>query len=172
MSFWVDDPQVSVPNSLHLAEDQFRPLDHPLMTEWRRFDEPFWATLTRTVAIALVAGGLFAYRWGGLAQWPAASAIMLWPSFGGHWIELWFLNWLRPRLPGRRAQQVAARIAVWFVGGVGLLTGLRLTAASLPWLRVPRVSWWAAGLGFVGIELVAHIALQIRKRPSFFNGRG
>jgi hypothetical protein len=29
-----------------------------------------------------------------------------------------------------------------------------------------------AGLGFIGIELVADLALPLRGRPSFYNGRG
>ncbi|HEY5060937.1 MAG TPA: hypothetical protein VII52_05335 [Gemmatimonadaceae bacterium] len=142
------------------------------MTDWPRYHEPLRATLTRTVAIALVAGAVLAHGWGGSARWPVASLLMLWPSFGGHWIELWFLNWLRPRLPDSRLVQVGARLAVWFVGGVGLALGMRLTARALTGLRrTPRATWWAAGLAFIMIELVAHLALQLRGRPSFFNGR-
>src|SRR6185436_8356079 len=101
------------------------------MTEWLPFREPLRVTLTRTVAIALVAGFIVAQWWGGLARWPVASAVMLWPSFGGHWIELWFLNWLRPRLSDNRGVQIAARLAVWFIGGIALALGMRLTAAAL-----------------------------------------
>ena len=146
------------------------------MTEWEPFHEPMRRTLTRTVAIAVLAGGVLAVWRDGLARWPAASAVMLWPSFGGHWLELWFLNSLRPRLADRRAVQVAARLAVWFVGGVALGAGMWLTAAALPGLRPPRmtVSRLAelAGLAFVGLELVVQLGLQLRGRPSFFNGRG
>jgi len=143
------------------------------MTEWQPFDEPLRATLVRTVGIAIVAGGALAYWRGGLAWWPLASALVLWPSFGGHWIELWFLNWLRPRLPDTRGVQVAARLATWFVGGIALALGMRLTAVALAGLRRPLwVAWWMAGLAFIGIELVAQLALQLRGRPSFFNGRG
>jgi hypothetical protein len=145
------------------------------MNEWQPFREPLRRTLTRTVSIALVAGGVFAFRHGGLARWPAASAVALWPSLGGHWLELWFLNWLRPRLADRRAAQVAARLATWFAGGVALAAGMWLTAVALPGLRPPRAAWWfagVAGLAFVGVELAAHLAVQLRWQPSFFNGRG
>jgi hypothetical protein len=98
---------------------------------------------------------------------------MLWPSFGGHWIELWFLNWLRPRLPAGRPMQIAARIAVWFIGGIGLGFGMWLTAITLTAIRRPRwATWWGAGIAFIGVELVAQLVLQLRGRPSFFNGRG
>jgi hypothetical protein len=143
------------------------------MTEWQPFREPLRRTLTRTVGIALLAGGVFACWRGGLARWPAASAVLLWPSLGGHWVELWFLNWLRPRLADRPVVRIAARIAVWFVGGVALAAGMWLTTAALPGLRAPRAAWWwLAGLAFVGVELAAHLAFQFRGRPSVFNGRG
>ena len=68
------------------------------MTEWQPYHEHLRLTLARTVTIALVAGAVLTNSSGGLGRWPVASALMLWPSFGGHWLELWFLNWLRPRL--------------------------------------------------------------------------
>jgi hypothetical protein len=128
----------------------------------------------RTITIALILGAVLArWRGGGLAGWPMATLLALWISFGGHWVELWFLNWLRPRLPIARAVQVAARAAVWFIGGVGLALGMRLTALALAEFR-PRhwIAWWIRGLAFIGIELVAHLVLQLRGRPSFYNGRG
>ncbi len=39
--------------------------------------------------------------------------------------------------------------------------------------RPPRwPAWWLGGLAFIGIELVAHLALLLRGRPSFYDGRG
>lgn len=145
------------------------------MSEWQPFREPLRRTLTRTLGIAVVAGGALALARGDLARWPAASAVMLWPSLGGHYVELWFLNWVRPRLSHRRATQVAARLVVWFVAGVALGAGMWLTAAALPGLRPPRAAAWLlglAGIAFIGVELLAQAVLQLRGRPSFFNGRG
>lgn len=88
-------------------------------------------------------------------------------------MELWFLNWLRPRLPVARAIQVGVRIGVWFVGGIALAVGMRLTAISLSGFRPGNwPAWWVGGLAFIGIELVVHLVLQLRGRPSFYNGRG
>jgi pimeloyl-ACP methyl ester carboxylesterase len=143
------------------------------MTEWQPYDEPLRITLARTVGIAVVAGVVLANSWGGRLRWQVASAAMLWPSFGGHWFELWFLNWLRPRLSPSRATQIAARLVVWFVAGVGLALGMWLTLIALTQVRRPLwATWWVAGFAFIGIELVAHVVLQLRGRPSFFNGRG
>jgi hypothetical protein len=130
--------------------------------------------LTRTVVIAVVVGALLARVWaGGLARWPIATLLVFWFSFGGHWVELWFLNWLRPRLPLARGPQIAARVAVWFVGGCVLAPGMDLTAMVLtgfPPARWP--AWWLGGLAFIGLELVVHLTLQLRGQPSFYNGRG
>ena len=69
--------------------------------------------------------------------------------------------------------QVASRIAVWFVGGTVLALGMALTAIVLTrWRPVRWPAWWLGGLAFIGVELVAHLALQLRGRPSFYNGRG
>jgi len=114
-------------------------------------------------------------RWwgGGLARWPVATLLMLWPTLGGHVLELWFLNWLRPRLSPSRRVQIAARIAVWFVGGSLLGLGMAFTATTLGAVRPASwPPWWLAGIAFTGIELVAHSALLLRGRPSFYNGLG
>src|SRR2546423_12484314 len=100
---------------------------------WHAYRELLRMTLLRTGTIALVVGALLARPWGGggLARWPMATLLMLWPALGGHWVEVWFLNWLRPRLSGARAVQVAARIWVWVVGGIFLALGMGLTAMAL-----------------------------------------
>ena len=145
-----------------------------MTSPWQPYREPLRTTLVRTIAIAAVAGALVT-RWfgGGLARWPMATLLMLWPSFGGHWVDLWFLNWLRPRLSVARAVQVGARVAVWFVGGSCLALGMALTAVALNAFRPAHwPAWWVGGLAFMGIELVAHGGLQVRGKPSFYNGRG
>ena len=143
------------------------------MTSWQPFHEPPRDTLLRTLGIAVVGGGVLAHWWGGLARWPLATAVMLWPSLGGHWVELWFLNWLRPRISAARAAQIAARLVVWFVGGMVLGFGMRLTASAFTGRGSARwPAWWVAGFAFLGIELMAQTGLQLRGRPSFFNGRG
>jgi hypothetical protein len=137
------------------------------------YREPLRTTLVRTGLIVLIAGAALALPWGGPARWPTATLLMLWPSFGGHWVELWFLNRLRPRLSAERAMQIIARLAVWFIGGVGLAIGMGLTAKALagfPPTHWPH--WWLGGLAFIGIELIVHLVLQLRGRASFYNGRG
>jgi hypothetical protein len=56
---------------------------------------------------------------------------------------------------------------------IGLAVGMGLTAMALAGFRPAHWPvWWLGGLAFIGIELVAHLVLQLRGRPSFYNGRG
>jgi hypothetical protein len=134
--------------------------------------EPLRTTLLRTGTIALVVGAVISLR-AGLARWPLATLVALWPSFGGHWVELGFLRFVRPRLPAARLAQVVARLVVWFVAGVLFALAMALTATALGVPRsLPVAAWPVAGLAFIGIELVAHLGLRLLGRPSVYDGRG
>jgi hypothetical protein len=137
------------------------------------FREPLRVTLIRTLSIAIVAGGVVALSTRHLGRWPMFSLLTLWPSFGGHWIDLLFLNGLRSRLPDARAIQRLARVAIWFAGGIVLGIGVQFTFRLFT-QRPPIVwlTWATAGAAFVGVELVAHAALYLRGRPSFYDGLG
>jgi hypothetical protein len=151
------------------------------------YHEPLRQTLARTITIALVIGAV-------LAQWPIAgptsrsttpfltrwgvgTLLALWPSLGGHFVELFFLNHLRQRLPTTRATQAAARLATWFIAGALLTLAMKQTAATLfnasgiaamPSQRL----YLFGGLAFIAIELTAHLALHLRHRPNIYNGQG
>ena len=142
-----------------------------MTTQWEPYREPLRITVMRTGLIALVVGAVVAWRWGGMARWPVAVVMVLWVSFGGHWVEVWFLNWLRPRISGGRGVQVLARVAVWFVGGVVLGMGVRWTAVALG-MGIGMGAWWMGGVAFIGVELVAHLAIWGRGGGCFYNGRG
>ena len=145
-----------------------------MTSDWQPFREPLRVTLLRTGMIALIAGAVLSqWRGGGIARWPLAALLVFWISFGGHWVELWFLNWLRPRISTGRAVQAAVRVGVWFLGGALLVVGMELTAKTLAGYQPRQWSlWWLGGLAFIGIELLVHLALQMRGRPCFYNGRG
>ena len=155
------------------AQELFR--RHDGMT-WQPYREPLSTTLVRTGTIALVAGAALAGYRGGLARWPMGTLLALWPALGGHFVELCFLNCIRPRLPDAPAVQAGVRVGVWFVAGAGLALGIVLTARALGELRPGQWSVWRVcglgGLAFIGIEGVAHLLLQLGGKPSFFNGRG
>jgi hypothetical protein len=143
------------------------------MTDWQPYREPLRVTLTRTVSIALVAGTVVALAAGTPRRWAAISLLMLWPAVAGHWIDLLFLNGLRSRLPDSRRIRGLVRIALWFAGGIVLAAGVQLTARILfGHSRFVWLTWGVAGAVFVGVQLVAHAALHLRGRPSFYNGMG
>ena len=144
-----------------------------MTASWQPHREPLRTTLLRTIIIALVVGVVVAQSTGGRIRWPLGTLLMLWFSFVCHWVELWYLNWLRPRLSRARPLQITARVATWFVGGIGLAVGMALTAKVLAgFLRDQWPAWWVGGVAFIGLELLVHLALQLRGRPSFYNGRG
>jgi hypothetical protein len=123
-----------------------------------------------------VLGAALARYRGGLARWPTATLLALWPALGGHFVELFFLNVLRPRLPDARVVQAAARVGVWFVAGAGLALGAVLTARALGELRpAPFLVLRTCAIGgaaFIGIELVAHLMLQLRGARASSTGAG
>lgn len=146
---------------------------------WPPYREALSATLARNGLIALAAGAALTRGRDGVTGWLLASTLLLWPTLGGHYIDVGFLNALRPRLPAMRGAAQAARLLVWFVGGLALGVGIWLSGSALArasgrgWL-VPttRPAWWLGGLALVGIELVAHAGLRLRGRPNFYDGRG
>ena len=140
--------------------------------ETEKFHEPLSRTLLRTFGLALLVGAVLAWRTGGMQRLPATFLAVLWFTFGGHWVEILYLNWLRARLPQSNGIRIGARLVVWFVGGVLLGTGAAFTATQLggyPPSQIPPL--WMAGLGFVAIELAVHLPMQLRGGPSFYNGR-
>jgi hypothetical protein len=123
--------------------------------------------------IAIVGGAVLARFWGRLAPLTNRRLVGV---LG--FVRAPLGRGMAPQLAGRRLTvagepQVAARLAVWFVSGIGLALGMGLTAMALAGLRPAHwPAWWIGGLAFIGIELVAHTALQFRGHPSFYNGRG
>src|SRR4051812_34998636 len=100
---------------------------------------------------------------GGFQKLPIFVLLALWPSLGGHFVELFFLEFLRPSLPSPGLRTLV-RLLVWFAGGILLAYAMRLTAFG------PQ--WWIGGLAFVGIELIVHLLLQLRGKSNFYNSLG
>jgi hypothetical protein len=138
--------------------------------------EPLRTTLIRNAVLAIVAGTVlhqWSARWAHPIGWFVAVVAMLWPTLGGHWLELGYLDWLQPRLPAAPTVRRLARIATWFVGGCAFGVAMALTLHALDPTRLRRWPGWGfAGAVFVAVELVVHAALAARGQRSFFNGRG
>lgn len=145
------------------------------MTErkaWPRVTEPFMRTLTRNVLIALGVGSVFALRSGDSSLVLRVAVLALWFSLGGHYVEIAFLNGVRPRLTASRRAHVLARVAVWFIAGVVLFALMSFSAHLVFEHPHLGLAWWFGGVLFVLVELVVHGALLARRAPTFYDGRG
>jgi hypothetical protein len=129
-------------------------------------------TLGRNLTIALVVGVVIALvRRAPLLALPEAL-LALWPSLGGHFVEIAFLDGVRPRIPRARLVQASARLVWWLAGGALLGAALIATAHALP-IGAPRWHWWWMGAPlFVALELTVHAILALRGQPSFYRGDG
>ena len=145
-------------------------------TDWKRFEEPFREpfarTLLRNITIAVVVGFMLALRRGNLVLAPSFALLVIWFSLGGHYVELFFLNGIRPRIARNRLGQIFVRIAVWFLGGALLYVPMSITYHFLSGEQAHFEYWWAGGLLLVGIEFLAHLFVLIRGKPNFYNGLG
>lgn len=142
----------------------------PAPGTWQPFHEPLRVTLVRTGLVGLAIGCIAAIVQGRLAAGPEWTVFALWFSFGGHWVELFFLNWLRPRLSPARATQVLGRVFTWIVAGTLLMIGARITVLSFFTQPIRLPPWWLGGPVLLCVELLVHALPQFRGKPNFYNG--
>jgi hypothetical protein len=141
-------------------------------TSASEFEEPLRRTLARNVALAAGVGVVFALQGHSLRLLLPITALALWFSLGGHYVELAFLNGLRARLSKGRLTHVALRLVVWFAGGAVLYVLMAASAWILPLEAPPLRMWWYGGLLLIGVELAVHGLLAMRGKPNFYSGRG
>jgi hypothetical protein len=140
-------------------------------SRWKQFEEPLQRTLLRNLAIAFVVGVIVASLRRSTQPFLPTLALALWPSLGGHFVELAFLNFVRYRIPAARPWQALARLCLWYAGGCALYLCMSGSAHFLPFAPLPLSFLPWSGLAFMGIELLAHAFLALRGQPSFYDGR-
>ena len=136
------------------------------------FTEPWRTTALRTGSLALAVGvgvGLLKRQ---LAVVPSVALFALWFTLGGHFLEVLFRNRLRQHISDQPTMQALARVAYWFAGGSVLFEGALATRALLGSRMTVPLSWWFAGIAFVGVELLIHLGLRARGQASVYDGRG
>ncbi|HET9708084.1 MAG TPA: hypothetical protein VFP39_07255 [Gemmatimonadales bacterium] len=138
----------------------------------QRFAEPWRTTALRTGSLALLIGVVLSIATRRPAALLVGTLMALWFTLGGHFVELLFRNRIRWRISQSPLVQASARIMCWFVGGSLLYAGALATRLVLTGNRVFPWPWWTGGLLFLGLELVVHGLLQLRRQPSFYDGRG
>jgi hypothetical protein len=139
------------------------------------YRESFVATLRRTVAIALVLTTIFSLIYPRQESfwlfWLRAFPAIFWFPFGGHYVELAYLNLLRIRRPWVHRHRIVGRLLCWFIGGLPLGLGCWWTwiaVGAKPDFTLPF--WWGMPF-FVVAEFIVHAFLSLQGLPSFWNGR-
>jgi hypothetical protein len=134
--------------------------------------EPWTATARRTVGLALIISLAIAASRRSVQSTPIIFITAMWFTLGGHFVELFFLRIVRPRINPAIVAQFVTRVATWFVGGVVIAAEAKASWVLLTEWNAPSWPWWAGGVAFVFIEWVTHTMLRLAGRPSVFNGRG
>lgn len=139
--------------------------------------ESFIQTVKRTIiTTTIIAVILFCFRIfpsGGKTNiaafatiWTAVFCIV----FGGHWLELLFINHIKFVLPKNMLFLYFVRICYWFLSAV-LLFAVATLANNLLSQRAGYLGgWWIFGLIYIGIQLVMYAIMHIRFKKSFYNG--
>lgn len=149
--------------------------------------EPIHVTLRRTVPMALIIASIVTVVVRGVPlhpaewlAWLARAAAALWITWGGHYVERFYLLRVlpavavdnEPRSPARWLLRLAARSAVWALGGAALGIGAMTTYRLMldhAWpnpVALPQYATLGA-LGLVLIELFGvHLFFAALGRPS------
>jgi hypothetical protein len=139
--------------------------------------EPFAQTIIRTIVtttiIAVILYWAHIFPSGGRSKlsifemiWSAVFCIV----FGGHWLELIFINRLKFALPQSILLLYFVRIAYWFLCSIPLFFAAELIANLFSDNTVYLGHRWMFGFFYIGIQLIMHAIMQIRFKKSFYNG--
>ncbi len=144
---------------------------HRCMIKFEEIDEPLRVTLSRTLTIAVVVGVVASFATHNIRMGFAIGLGALWPSVGGHWIELLWLNLIRKRLKPKVPILVALRLIYWWAWGFVIIFPafytIHVIAPSLP----PMPSPLLGGFGFLFVEMLLHGIFAMNHRPNAFDAR-
>jgi hypothetical protein len=108
-----------------------------------------------------------------LVLWIANVVALFWMTFGGHWLELIYVDLIANHLPNELTQRLV-RITLWFTVGSAIVLASAWTRGlfGLADYAVRDVTWTVAGLFFVAIQLVIHGTYWFFGQPSFWTHDG
>jgi hypothetical protein len=98
--------------------------------------------------------------------WSIAFCIV----FGGHWLELLFINHIKFALPKNILFLYFVRICYWFLCSIPLFVLATLVNNLLSHRTGQLGAWWAFGFLYIGIQLLMYAIMQTRLKKSFYNG--
>ena len=90
--------------------------------------------------------------------------------FGGHWLELLFINQIKFALPKNITLLYFTRFVYWFLCAIPLFFMAGLINNLFSHKTETLGHWWAFGGFYIGIQLVMHAIMQIKTKKSFYNG--
>jgi hypothetical protein len=90
--------------------------------------------------------------------------------FGGHWLELMFINYIKFAIPKNILLLYFIRIAYWFLCSIPLFFMANLINNLFSRKTGHLGHWWTFGFFYIGIQLLMHAIMQIRFKKSFYNG--
>ena len=139
--------------------------------------EPIGQTLIRTVItttiIAAIIYWLHLFPSGGkskLSLFEMIWSIVFCIVFGGHWLELLFINRIKFYLPNNILVLYLIRIGYWFLCAVPLFYIAGLVCNLFNYQTGVLGKWWTFGIFYIGIQLVMHGIMQLRYKKSFYDG--
>jgi hypothetical protein len=139
--------------------------------------EPFLQTVIRTIVTTTIIAGIIFL----LHVFPPGEKSkltlfeMIWTMvfcivFGGHWLELVFINRIKFALPKNIFLLYCIRIAYWFLCSIPLFFMMNLVENLFSYQAGHLGRWEVFGLLYIGIQLAMHAIMHIRFKKSFYNG--
>ncbi|MDB5124570.1 MAG: hypothetical protein JWP94_2699 [Mucilaginibacter sp.] len=139
--------------------------------------EPFVQTAIRailtTTIIAVILSWLHIFPSGDkskLTLFEMIWLIVFCIVFGGHWLELVFINQVKFALPKNIVLLYFIRIGYWFLCSIPLFFIANLINDLFSHKTEQLGHWWAFGFFYNGIQLLMHAIMHIRFKKSFYNG--
>jgi len=138
-----------------------------------QFMQTLIRTLLTTTVIAVILYGLKAFPSRGNNKltlfemiWSAIFCVV----FGGHWLELLFINHIKFALPKNSAILYLTRIIYWFLSAIPLFFIANFSLHLFSYHIDLFNKWWFFGIIYIGLELVMYAIMQLRLKKSFYNG--
>ena len=90
--------------------------------------------------------------------------------FGGHLLELVFINHIKFSLPRNILLLYFIRIGYWFLSSIPLFILANFVSNLFSHKRGHLGNWWTFGFIYIGIQLLMYGIMHIRLKKSFYNG--
>ena len=139
--------------------------------------ESFVETVKRTIITTTIIAIII--NWSGIFPSGEKSKLavfgMIWLVvfcivFGGHWLELLFINHIKFVLPKNILFLYFVRICYWFLCSIPLFVLATLVNNLLSHRTGHLGGWWAFGFLYIGIQLLMYAIMHTRLKKSFYNG--